>query len=486
MAVALFLFNTGQAQSDYKRWAIEVDGGGTYPSMDVSGQFAPFGQAGIRYNISKYLGVKADFGIGQLSGGDDDFNREFTNEYMRYGLKGYLNIGRMANLHKTTEAINLMFNVGFTRIHTEITDGQNLNYDGFVNKDLESAERDYTSPYKNFTSEDLATSFGGLVQFNVSNTIAINLGATYYLATDADLMDGFSADIVANNYDDRYLSSHLGVSIYLGSGDKHADWSTPGKSKELKENTESNQKAIQNMDEKLNDTDNDGVVDAIDQDNATKDDVRVTTKGVPMDTDYDGVPDHLDDCPVTKGTKENNGCPPDSVKRQSRGQGAAQGRAGQGQGGTGDQAGQGGQQQGQQGGDRRGTGSQGQASDRRGTGTGSGEETEKDLSKDSDYPRREYSKEEVENYPVVTLESSKDASQVDEFYIVGGSFNVKSNAIDFNKYLESEGFSSMILFVEEENLFRVAFQKFNNEEDARNKLDEIRTKFNPSAWLLMQ
>ncbi len=470
------------AQEDYKRLAIELDGGATYPNMDINGQFGPFGQFGIRYNISEYFGLRGDFGMGQINGGEDEWDRVFTNQYMRYSLNGVFNLGRMANLHKTSSGINLLFNIGFGGHNTEITEGEYLTYDGFVKPrdELEQNEsRDYTEPYENLTNQGFVTSFGGKVSFKLSNSIALNLGATYHMGTN-DLMDGFNASTIANNYDDRYTTTHLGLSIYLGSGKNHADWKAPGKNKELKENTKSNQKAIKNMDDKINDTDGDGVIDAIDQDNATKDEIRVNAKGLPMDTDYDGIPDHLDDCPTVEGVKDNNGCPPDTVatkkdKEKARKGGGDQEMADQ-RGGTGDRRG---------GGGTGGTDSR-EGTDKREGGERKGDTKEKSLTKDADYPKREYSKEEVENYPVVTVKSTTDAKEQNQYFVIGGSFNVKSNAIDFKKYLGSEGFNSKILFVKEKNLFRVAFAKFSDEDQARSKLDEIRSKFNPNAWLLMQ
>ena len=44
----------------------------------------------------------------------------------------------------------------------------------------------------------------------------------------------------------------------------------------------------------LTDTDNDGVIDLLDQDNATPPGVQVDTRGLPLDSDGDGIPNHED------------------------------------------------------------------------------------------------------------------------------------------------------------------------------------------------
>ncbi|MFZ4455728.1 MAG: OmpA family protein [Bacteroidales bacterium] len=57
------------------------------------------------------------------------------------------------------------------------------------------------------------------------------------------------------------------------------------------------------------DADKDGVADKNDACPNTPANVKVDSKGCPIDTDGDGIADYLDKCPTVKGTKEFNGCP---------------------------------------------------------------------------------------------------------------------------------------------------------------------------------
>jgi len=57
------------------------------------------------------------------------------------------------------------------------------------------------------------------------------------------------------------------------------------------------------------DSDNDGVMDALDADNNTPAGAKVYGNGVAIDTDNDGVIDLLDSCPLKPGTEEMGGCP---------------------------------------------------------------------------------------------------------------------------------------------------------------------------------
>ncbi|PSR04291.1 MAG: hypothetical protein BRD49_05855, partial [Bacteroidetes bacterium SW_10_40_5] len=90
----------------FKKWAIELNGGVTNAVMDVGEEFAPFGDLGLRYNFSNLFGVKADAGMGVFRG-DGNSGREFKNEFLTYSGKVYLNIGRMANLEQSSRTIGV-------------------------------------------------------------------------------------------------------------------------------------------------------------------------------------------------------------------------------------------------------------------------------------------------------------------------------------------------------------------------------------------
>src|SRR5699024_4471907 len=62
------------------------------------------------------------------------------------------------------------------------------------------------------------------------------------------------------------------------------------------------------------DSDNDGVADYLDQCPDTPTDVSVDKKGCPLDSDNDGVPNYLDQCPDTPSgaAVDDDGCPVDS------------------------------------------------------------------------------------------------------------------------------------------------------------------------------
>lgn len=83
--------------------------------------------------------------------------------------------------------------------------------------------------------------------------------------------------------------------------------------KGVKENKGCPKEELPTLDEIKNelkrDSDDDGVMDLMDQDNATPVGVKVDPKGNPLDTDNDGVPDYKDNCPLIPGLIDKNGCP---------------------------------------------------------------------------------------------------------------------------------------------------------------------------------
>jgi OOP family OmpA-OmpF porin len=497
----LVLLVTGyslSAQDDYKRWALEINGGTTVPNMDMNEELQYFGQGGVRFNISKLFGIKADYAQGILKG--QGFNSDVTieNEYYRYGIRGTVDLGQIVKLN--SETFSFLLNAGVGNVHTNIpysstfiSDQSRVNYKG-------------VDQQEDYESDDIYTNFGGRVQIRINERFAANVGADFY-STRTDLMDGLSPDNQSNKYDDSYVAAGAGLSFYFGSGEEHADWAPVSSSPEMKQKTDSNRKALDKLNGKFKDSDGDGVLDAVDVDNSTKDGIRVNAKGEAMDTDYDGIVDYEDECPVQKGPDSLNGCPPDQevtdslveklraevrrgAKRPSADQqeGGQDGKAGRRNGQAQEDDGSRDRQarRGRRDADSRDKDSRGdQSGDRRSRSDerGKGEAEDQTQADKQGSQAKRYDNKNVDNYPVVTV-SSKGAGEISTYYIIGGSFSEKPNAIDFNEFLKSEGFDSKILFVEDRGLFRVAYNSFDGRENATNRLSEIRSQFNDQAWIL--
>lgn len=487
---ALLLTNPLIAQDDYKRWAIEIGGGTTVPNMDMEGSPQYLGKGGIRFNLSKLFGLKANYSMGLLK--LDGTKGAVENEFFTYGINGTLNFGEVIKL--TSDRYNLLLNAGFGGISTNIAypfstvppsdKKEYLRYKGYLNG-------------QDYSSQDFYTKVGGRVQIKINQSFGVNLGANYY-ATNSDLIDGRSPVSESNKSRDAYLAATAGISVYLGSGKEHADWAPAQASPEMRKKTDSNQKAIEQLRNKIKDSDEDGVIDAVDEDNSTKEGVRVNAKGKAMDTDYDGIKDFKDDCPVQKGPDSTNGCPQqltDSVIKQMKKEVRKAARRPARKGGdTGVRPGRGADRRGdaRKGGDdqrqaRRDQADKAERDRRRRGDDDKGKDRRRRGDRQADDRAQQQKDDKVKasasDYATVTV-TSKPADEISTYYIIGGSFSNKTNAIDFNDFLQSENFDSKILYVKDKGLYRVAYESFDSQQAATDRLTEIRKKFNDKAWIL--
>ena len=85
-----------------------------------------------------------------------------------------------------------------------------------------------------------------------------------------------------------------------------------------------------------------------------------------------------------------------------------------------------------------------------------------------------------------TLNSSE--SQILKFYyIVGGSFQVEASAEKCLNSIKKQGFeNASTLDKNDKGYIRVYYESFADKADALIRLDEIKNKYNESAWLLFQ
>lgn len=79
--------------------------------------------------------------------------------------------------------------------------------------------------------------------------------------------------------------------------------------------------------------------------------------------------------------------------------------------------------------------------------------------------------------PIIAIDSSK------EYYIIGGSFRIKTNAeLKLNKIISS-GYDSTYLMQEENGLLRLVLYRFSSKKEAESKMEEIKEK-GIDVWIL--
>ena len=71
-----------------------------------------------------------------------------------------------------------------------------------------------------------------------------------------------------------------------------------------------------------------------------------------------------------------------------------------------------------------------------------------------------------------------------KYHVVVGSFSIQQNAKNLQRTLNSEGNNALVV-VNEQGMFRVLIASFNEYTQARERINQINTRF-PDAWGLVQ
>ncbi|MCH7408796.1 OmpA family protein [Belliella sp. DSM 111904] len=288
------------AQDDYNKWSIEVNGGFNKAMTPLTpGFYSPtlnIGHAdlGVRYMFNEKFGTKLDFGFGSFNEASSSTSPSFSTNYWRANLQGVANLGRIMNFESFTRRLNLLghFGAGVGAVNPQ----ENVN--AGVN--------------------DMVYNFigGFTAQVKLSERVALNADITRLMnGRQTTAFDGAS-DITptVNGFygpSAQWWTGTLGLSFYLGSKSTHADWYVAADKYATKEELANQIGEIKDM---LKDSDGDGVPDYLDKEPNTPAGARVDSHGRTLDSDGDGIPDHLDKCPFAPGPASNDGCPVEEVK----------------------------------------------------------------------------------------------------------------------------------------------------------------------------
>jgi len=292
LLLSLFVFTStiaqeeevsGQMQSDvYNKWSIDVNGGLSRPTTPfMPGYYVKdlsffHVDLGARYMFNPKFGMKVDFGYDSFENPTDV--PEFKSQYYRANIQGVLNIGRALNFEEFTQSFNIQAHGGLGYSF--------MTSDGFEGEDnMTNVLIGLTGQYK--LSEKVA--------LNADFTMINNIRQHYTF----DGTSGFGNVPDNRGFNGTLYNATLGLSIYLGSNDMHADWAY-----EMQDERQAElEDRIAEMETMMNDTDRDGVPDYLDVENNTTNGVAVDSKGRAIDLNNNGVPDELERYVETK-TKE--------------------------------------------------------------------------------------------------------------------------------------------------------------------------------------
>lgn len=222
----------------------------------------------VRRMFNTTFGAMLDFGFDNFS---DRGGPSFSNNMYRTSLQGVINIQRAMNWEEFSESFGLQLHLG----------------PGF--SFLEGPGTTTFNGYDNIFSVITGATF----LYKVSDKIALNLDYTVVNNFTHHLtFDGQSAIDFSESRTGLLHSLTLGLTVYLGKKEKHADWywESLDDKKEFKDLLA----RLEDLETMMNDTDKDGVPDYLDTENNTIAGVAVDTKGRAVDFNNNGVPDELE------------------------------------------------------------------------------------------------------------------------------------------------------------------------------------------------
>jgi outer membrane protein OmpA-like peptidoglycan-associated protein len=260
--------STGESLTDgnFNKWSIELAGGFNKPQKPMKYYTAPISpyvvDLGVRYMLNNKFGLKADFGYNSFQ--EEKNSTPFDTKYYRFDIQGVANLGRIMNFETWTKTIGLLGHTGFGAAYFED---------------------------KNSSLDDKMINFiiGVTGQIKLSDKLAL----TGDFSTIMNALQSHTYDGAAKNpekgFNGLLFNGTIGLTLYLGKNEKHADWVTLVDKEVLAQ-----RERIDNLEKMLIDSDKDGVADYLDLEPNTIAGLMVDSKGRAVDLNNNGVPDELE------------------------------------------------------------------------------------------------------------------------------------------------------------------------------------------------
>ena len=255
-------------ENSYNKWSVELAGGLNKPMRPMTAGYrtavtsAYVADLGVRYMFNNKFGLKADFGYNSFKEGENSVG--FDSQYYRVDLQGVANLGRIMSFETWTNTLGLLGHAGFG-----LGLGESENFSG---------------------SDRMGNFIAGVTgQIKLSNRVALTGDFTTILnAKQNRTFDGAST-IGSPGFGGVLFNGTVGLTVYLGSNEKHADWVIDNYSE-----IENLRQRIADIETSMLDTDKDGVADYLDQEPNTIGGVMVDSKGKSIDLNNNNVPDELE------------------------------------------------------------------------------------------------------------------------------------------------------------------------------------------------
>ena len=251
---------------DFNRWSVEFSGGFNKPFRPFT---AGYGTAlispytvdlGLRYMFNNKFGIKTDFGYNSFTGRDTSLN--FDTKYYRVNLQAVANLGRIMSFETWTKTIGLLGHAGFG---------------------LSLMERNDPSYLKDRMGNFMAGVTG---QIKLSERIALTGDFSTIINAKQSVAFDTRSTAGGRGFNGALFTGTVGLTVYLGSNAKHADWVVDNDDR-----FNAIDERFMSIENKMKDTDKDGVADYLDQEANTPAGSMVDSKGRAIDKNNNGVAD---------------------------------------------------------------------------------------------------------------------------------------------------------------------------------------------------
>uniref|UniRef100_UPI004049AE0D OmpA family protein n=2 Tax=Flavobacterium sp. TaxID=239 RepID=UPI004049AE0D len=198
----------------YNQWSVEAGVGTSNLTGLISNDtyyneaFDPISfNLGARYMFNRRFGVKFAFGMDKVENAGIG---RFDATFLHLNTNAVVNLGQMFDFQQFTNRVGLLMNVGVG--YTRFSLDKNLSSAAYVNRDNED--------------NMLNAQVGFTVQGRLTDKLVLNLDLTQkYLGLRTMNLDGTRNNSTSRSrVDGGILNFSFGLTYYLGSNDKHIDW----------------------------------------------------------------------------------------------------------------------------------------------------------------------------------------------------------------------------------------------------------------------
>lgn len=275
-----------QSYTPRDMFEIGISPGHAFVSGDVS--FEPGYGVGlhVRKALDYNFSIRVDANYSVISGMNDPDNvsREFEGDWVSGTVFGMISLNslrwdksvRRTNFYGMLGAGVSMYEIDYNFI--DIRDGQKIRDRGTIMRDM---------------SPQISAGAGMAFRLSERINIGIEHQVSVLMGKRADLLDGVQGGTASRTaFRDIFNFTAINININIGNSSSRTEplyWVNP-LDKVMKEVADVGAR----QEDFTRDTDNDGVIDALDQEADTPRDAIVDTKGRTLDSDRDGVPDHKD------------------------------------------------------------------------------------------------------------------------------------------------------------------------------------------------